>query len=768
MPKVTDLPKGLKPYAFHGVDLGEVKGEDAAADCPFCGREGKFTVNAETGLYRCWVCTGGEGDKHGGNPTVFVRRLYGLAREDRGDGFRESIEALALDRALDPETLEAWGLCRSPFGGWVLPGYSPDGSLNNLYRYVKTRTRTYLNSTPTLDHQLFGINVADPKADRVYICEGPWDGMALWEALGAYRVDLGDDGEDGGGHRLVPTSSVERSLRAGAAVIAVPSCSIFKPSWAGYFAGKRVYILFDNDHPRTNPKTGAAVEPAGLEGVKRVTRALSGSDSPPAEIHYLEWGPDGYEPQMKSGWDVRDHLQHWGTATRGPRRTAEALNDLLGRIRPTRSEWWESPGSKRPADRKRPGSELECVPCRTYRELTTAWRKAMRWTDGLDKALAVMLASVASVRSVGDQLWVKVMGPASCGKSTLCEALSVNRKYVIAKSSIRGFHSGYGEEDEDVSLINKLSGMTLVTKDGDTLLQSPTFKLILAEARDIYDTTSRTDYRNKKSRDYEGVRMTWILCGTSSLRSLDQSELGERFLDCTIMDGIDDDLEDEILWRVANRTARNMAVEANGKAETLYDPDLARAMQLTGGYIDHLRNNATELLSQVVNGEESMRYCVALGKFVAYMRARPSVYQGETAEREFAARLVSQHIRLANCLAVVLNRTSLDDVVLNRVRQVALDTARGQTLALARYLYNPPSGGPGAESKALAIWTKNDPHTTGRLLRFLHQIGAAEPYHPESGVKGVRSSIRWRLSDRLYALYETVMKYDPDNSVAAR
>ena len=146
----------------------------------------------------------------------------------------------------------------------------------------------------------------------------------------------------------------------------------------------------------------------------------------------------------------------------------------------------------------------------------SAWRKALKWTDGLDCALSVMLASVTSTMQVGDQLWVKIIGPASCGKSTLCEALSVNDKYILAKSTIRGFHSGYKSDrdgTEDNSLIVQVRNKTLITKDGDTILQSPNLGQILSDARDLYDCTTRSHYKNKMGKDYVGVRMTWILCG---------------------------------------------------------------------------------------------------------------------------------------------------------------------------------------------------------------------------------------------------------------
>ncbi len=433
------------------------------------------------------------------------------------------------------------------------------------------------------------------------------------------------------------------------------------------------------------------------------------------------------------------------------------LADLLGLLTPAPLDWLK--GSRRRAGGKG-GTTMELEPCESYARLTTAWRKALRWTEGLDHALAVMLAAVASTKAVGDQLWVKIIGPAACGKSTLCEAISVCKEYVVAKSTIRGFHSGFREEgggsNEDNSLVSLLYDKTLVTKDGDTLLQSPNLAQILSEARDLYDSTARTHYRNKMSKDYEGIRMTWILCGTSSLRQIDASELGERFLDAVIMEGIDDELEDEVLWRVANRADRNLSLEADGEAATRYEPELAEAMALTGGYVKWLRENATAVMPTIDNPEEAIRLCTRLGKFVAHMRARPSTRQEETAEREFASRLVSQLVRLGKCLALVTNRRSVDDTVMARVKRVALDTARGQTLTIAAHLRQ--AGRKGLRVDTLALYLAKDTPKVQAMLRFMLQIKMVEHFQEEQqrGIRGTR--IRWRLTPRMTRLYDQVLQ----------
>jgi len=427
------------------------------------------------------------------------------------------------------------------------------------------------------------------------------------------------------------------------------------------------------------------------------------------------------------------------------------LDWILNRIEPVPEEWKE----KTVNDAGQ--AELKPLLCESYAELIKVWKRAMYWTDGLDRALSVMLASIAAIPTVGDQLWVKILGPASIGKSALCAAVSVNRKYVLAKSTIRGFHSGFGDGTEDNSLIAQIGGKALVTKDGDTLLTSPNLPQILSEARDVYDGDSRTHYRNKNSREYSGVRMAWILCGTASLRSLDSSELGERFLDCVIMDGIDEEMEDLVLLQVASRTDRNMSQDALGESGSQHDPDMAEAIQRTGGYIDWLRDNVVESMPITQASPLALRRCIDLGKFVAFMRARPSAQQDETAEREFAARLVIQLVRLSKCLAFVLNRQVLDTEVLRRTARVALDTARGQTLDIVDHLYD--LGDDGGDLHSVILHVGQDEVKAKVLLRFLRAIKVLETFIPD-GPAGIRMRPRWRIVGTVARLYERVMEIE--------
>jgi len=382
--------------------------------------------------------------------------------------------------------------------------------------------------------------------------------------------------------------------------------------------------------------------------------------------------------------------------------------------------------------------------CEEYSELIAAWRKAMKWSEGLDTTLSVMLASSMSTQFLGEQLWIKVIGPPSCGKTSLMEGLATARKWYLSKDTIRGFHSGFKTEDgKDVSLAQMVKGMTLGTKDGDTLLKAPNLKQILAEGRALYDKVSRTNYRNDVNREYTGHRMTWHLAGTSALREIDDSELGARFLDVVVMDKIEDEFEDEVGWRAAQQEARNMLHLSDGKPESQHPEELAIAMALTGGYLDFLRVNALELAQAVRVDAQVLEQCNKFGKFTAFMRARAG-RDGENAEREFSARLVKQYTRLAISQAVVLNKEEVDEEVLARVHKVVIDTSRGHTLDLIRVLSNMPQG---CEVRALTMLCNQTDDKMRLHLRFLRRIGVVETDVNHR---------RWRVVPRFNKLYKEV------------
>lgn len=737
MPEVNKTPAAVRPYTWYGLDLSHGPTDQWVGDCPFCARPKKWYVHDATGKWDCKLCAAT------GNLPTFLTRLYA---ESERVGSDDDYRALAENRGLlDPDTLREWGLRKSLITGeWLVPGYSCTGKLVTLYRYARPPggKKPVLMICPGAETTLAGVHALDRKRADVYLAEGLWDAMILWETMGYAK---------GGADGLLLTGNGKASLQSKANVLAVPGANTFKEDWAGVLGGKRVVLLYDNDHPTTHPTSGAVVPPAAYDGMRRAFRAMSAAPARPESVAYLEWGPGGYDPRFPSGYDLRDALN--GTTDRADR--VAKLDAVLRKVRPTPADW--VPGGSKGG--KAGSTEATVIPCKSWADLRSAWQKAMKWDppgEGLDLGLSFMLAVAASTELQGDQLWGKVVAPPSGGKTTLADGLAMSRKHVISVDKITGFHSGFTTDPdgkEDNSLIARLPNKTLILKDGDTLLQQENLPQILSEARGIYDRKSNVSYRNKVKRDYT-LSMTFLICGTPSLHALDDSELGQRFLDCVLMDEIDDAAE----RAVNNRRLRQLAADMIAGPVTGGDgdgEDKTAAKRLTGGYLEHLRAVVQSRITEAGMPDDSTFDAINdYGQFVAYMRARPSKRQDEVVQREVSTRLATQLYKLANCLMVVLDRPRIDADVLARVRRVALSTGRGRVLGVCNYLYRVRETG--AVASAVSTATGEGDAKTGELLRFLRRIKIVHltDYRPPGAPRPTKV---YRMTPALDGLYRRVV-----------
>ncbi len=321
MPRLmTQLPPPLKPFVALGLDVAYVPGrEEAMADCPMCGAEGKWSVNSVTTKWQCWLC------KATGNATTLCRQLAEAWGADDQRTWPAGLTDLARARKLlHPETLLRWGVMKSPLTGeWLIPAYGPTGEVKTLYRYGRPAgaSKPTLLALPELGVGLFGMGQWDAAKPDAFVTEGCWDGMALEEVLRGAKTD------DSGG--LVGTGAVDRSLAAAANVVAVPGCGTFPDAWAAPFGGKCVTLCYDSDHPKLlcaacrkswsrvthqacptckGPLGEPETPPQGHESMRRVAGVLASAPVPPKEVRYFEWGPEGYAADRVSGYDVRDFL----------------------------------------------------------------------------------------------------------------------------------------------------------------------------------------------------------------------------------------------------------------------------------------------------------------------------------------------------------------------------------------------------------------------------------------------------------------------------
>lgn len=715
-----DEKQNIRVYTFHGVDL-TIKDKEAVGCCPWCNSSDKFTVDIEKSVWRCFVC--GEN----GNQYTFIRKLWqeGLELQNATD-----YSPLVESRGLSIETLKEWGVVKSiTTQNFLVPGFSTDGKLTQLYRWMKVDGGKYrLLATPTLGQKIHGMNLYNLKNKNVFLCEGPWDAMKLWEVMKSHKMIKG---------KIIRTKT-KNNLLKDTNILAVPGCQTFGKNWHEVFVNKKVYIVYDNDHPKKHPITKKLIKPPAFTGVQTVTSKLAGKAE---EIGYLKWGPKGYDRNLPNGYDLRDHLEE---------KQSSQLENLYERLTPVPEDWLVTEAEKEAKEK-----QINPKHCESWSTLIDAWKQGMKWDSGLDIALSVMLASAMSTELESDPLWVKIIGPPSCGKSTLCEAMSVARKWVYPKDKMTGLVSGFKGKpgDEDFNPVTKLKNKTVAIKDADTILSSGSKDVVLSELRGLYDGALRSEYKNGMGTDFEDVHCSIVLCGTSSLREMDASELGARFLDCVIMHGVSDEHEDMVL---ASNFHSHMAllqgkVESNGRA----GKSKLIAMEYTGGYLDYLRNNYRKLIGEIKVDDDIAELIPNVAKFVAYMRARPSKKQKDVAEREFSVRLSNQLSKLAVCLAAVMNKTTVDKEVMSRVIKVAMDTTIGHPYDICSAIYD--SAEETADPKWLALMTNRSLGETRNMLRFLKDIGAVEPFSQKRG--NVTTKPKWRLTKTVHGLFEQILDW---------
>ncbi len=237
----------LKGFQQHGFTHMDENDTQYTGKCPFCmGKKERFYINKELFLWDCKLC---------GRTGNFEKFLEEVALYNIETIQPKHITDLGNAKGIKPQTLRAWGV------GWSGTEYTWAARGNPTHKVTDLRRHT--KGKKILATAGVKLSLVCPlklgNTPTLWLTEGEWDGMALWECL--RKVGIKDD------------------------VYASPGASILPKRLLELFDGKDVIIIYDNDE-------------AGRRGMERLNDTIGGI----ARSLQFIWWPSTYEDK----YDFRD------------------------------------------------------------------------------------------------------------------------------------------------------------------------------------------------------------------------------------------------------------------------------------------------------------------------------------------------------------------------------------------------------------------------------------------------------------------------------
>lgn len=717
MVQVTDLPKTLKAFSVHGVEFQyDGSSDQAIGTCPFCGREAKFYMSVENGMWDCKVCG------LTGNINTFFHKISEVNSKKLAG---PPLKNLVNDRGLSALTLRRWGL------GWdgnqytiPVPSLSnPETSLSDLKRY---KIGGRLMASPTAKSNIFAAKGAMhedsiARHHTIWIMEGEWDTLAMNECLHLLKLE---------GHLAITSTTGAGS---------------FKPDWVIYLQDKDVVLMFDHD-------------PAGVHGRLRTGRFLEGIAK---SIKVISW-PSNY----KEGYDFRDlYMKHGIEAFKKAGEMLVPFTDVAGVPQQKVKKRLVEPVQASAAAPEPPSSKPKTP--RTGRvhwsEITKRYKEWLFLTN--TDCLSVMFGTLIANRLPGDPLWLFLVAPPGGSKSELLMSLSKCPEiYTVTTITSHTLISGsLGAGGVDPSLLPKLNGKVLIIKDFTSILSMPMLvrEEILGILRDAYDGQTQKVFGNGIRRSYNSK--FGIIAGVTP--AIDQfsaqhSMLGERFLRYRII------LPSSVLGsgHIINRALDNLT----------HETDMRDILQNIAR--DILEYNYSDLDNPGLSAEFKVTL-TSLAQLVAMLRGVVShdKYTREVLSRpsqEIGTRLAKQLAKLAMGISILMGDKTVSKHTLGIIAKVARDTIpdRIEDVLKQIYIHTIASGdGDGSTHckktschacKAshccscgdLSEWTGLP---SGTILTLLEDLRMLKVVERARGKDPTNTDVRWKLTLMVQHLIET-------------
>lgn len=462
------IPKSLRGYKHHGVSFEDIElhGTQYVGICPVCRRE-KFYVSEDGELWDCKSCA------ESGNFYQFLEwRMDRHRKHFKG----EHVLKLADKKQLKPATLRQWGMgyCLQTEEYMIPETGNPHDKLTSIGRYKRKTNKTF--ATANTEHSLYQPT-KQIQTSTVWITEGQWDGMALWEILACTET-----------------------------VYAKPGSGTFPKQSLALFKDKDVIIAGDHDPP-------------GRKGAAKTGEMLADIAK---SVRYVHWPEDS-----ETGYDIR---QLYLDCERKPNHT---LNILKQRLRDDPPITEESKKASPRQDRIIQGTGQGLSP----EEVLQEYSKYLLLGDG--KCLEVLYGSAFANRMKSDPLWMFFVGPPGSAKTELVMSLSgAVGSFKISTLTAKALVSGHNARS-DSSWLPMMDGKLVLIKDWTSLLSKPETERfeIYATLREAYDGHYTKVFGTGDKREYHSK--FGILAAVTHAIEFDAKQnatLGERFLRFSMVD----------------------------------------------------------------------------------------------------------------------------------------------------------------------------------------------------------------------------------------
>lgn len=679
-------------YKFFSVIPNKEVKDNYVADCPFqdCKKPNHFFFNSTNGLFQCKKCN------RSGNYYSFITEFHSHLKPFTTD---EHYQFLETERGIPKEVFSIANWYRHPFTErWYVPYYGTNGLLN-LGAFDPTnfnpKNRFRIFKSPGLDLQLYKVHNTKQFDQDIIVTEGEWDALAFYASFRAMRKES-------------PT------------ILALPGATSWKEDWNLKFKGKYLTFYYDNDQ-------------GGKDGIALIHKRGKG-----LRYSIANWeAPLLSKLKLKSKTTPKDVRDVWTLA----KTKTDVLAALLDMAATSSDDQVEDVVLEEGDEVRRSFSTDidEIAPVTSYSSFQKRVKDSLYTNRSILQTIDVMLATCLSVRMPGEPLWLFVVGPASCGKSTVIEAFGGQNQYFdySSKLTATSLVSGWRNPDgSDASSLHKLNEKTFFVKDMTVLLGMPDAvqQQLWDLLRDAYDGYIKVQYGNGKVFEATDFKFNIIAGVTPIIHKHNDASKGERFLKIDFLGSNFD--EDEHM----NQAWENMDNKKENKTK------------LTNTILGYYKNlHETFDTSKTATIPDTIKHKVqSLAKLVARLQTKVEkdrnegmIYRPVSA---IATRLSLQFKNLITCLAFVRNETTVSESTYDIVRKVGFDSCPGLNFEIIDYIRKHKQ----ATRKSIVNNLKIPSTRVHQILTDLEQLGmVVQDKEPNSvGGRG-RDSYTYTLSEEL-------------------